>query len=120
MVDCALKMPIPSRARALLWGREARRQAFETEAGRKLVATAYYDDGLVADGDGKYLLMTDRDKKHSESAKSVVEAKATKKLTKIEKEKAGKDEWKDALARMMMSTGASIHGERSIPPADAE
>ena len=50
----------------------------------------------------------------------MVEAKATKKLTKIEKEKAGKDEWKDALARMMMSTGASIHGERSIPPADAE
>ena len=52
------KMPIPSRARALLWGREARRQAFETEAGRELVATAYYDDGLVADGAGKYLLMT--------------------------------------------------------------
>ena len=48
------------------------------------------------------------------------EAKATKKLTKIEKEKAGKDEWKDALARMMMSTGASIHGERSIPHEDAE
>ena len=44
-------MPIPSWARALLWGREARRQAFETEAGRELVATAYYDDGLVADGD---------------------------------------------------------------------
>ena len=43
-----------------------------------------------------------------------------KKLAKIEKEKVGKDEWKDALARMMMSTGASIHGERSIPHEDAE
>ncbi len=62
----------------------------------------------------------DRNKKHSESAKSAKEAKATKKLAKIEKEKVGKDEWKDALARMMMSTGASIHGERSIPHEDAE
>ena len=34
----------------------------------------------------------------------------------LEKQKAGKDEWKDALGRMMLSTGASVHGERSIPP----
>ena len=66
------------------------------------------------------MLMTDRDKKHNDSAMSTKEAKAAKKLAKIEKEKAGKDEWKGALARMMMGTGASIHGERSIPHEDAE
>ena len=110
------KMAIPSRARALLWGREARRQAFETEAGRELMATAYYDDGLMADDDGKYLLMTERDQLHNDSVKSQKATRKEKTQARIEKQKAGKDEWKDALGRMMLSTGASVHGERSIPP----
>ena len=80
------------------------------------MATAYYDDGLMADDDGKYLLMTERDQLHNDSVKSQKATRKEKTQARIEKQKAGKDEWKDALGRMMLSTGASVHGERSIPP----
>jgi hypothetical protein len=104
-----LKIPLPSRARVLLWSREARRELFETEDGRMLGERAFYEDGLTRNANGTYLLYSERERGRKGAANNATDKRDAKKRKKIEIEKAPAAEFAGALGRMGLGFDCEGH-----------
>ena len=79
-----IKLPVPSRAQVILWGREVRKSLFDSESGRKLIRQSMEDCGMVRDQNGKDWTYSELMARRKKEADDRLKTNEGKKNTKSE------------------------------------
>ena len=99
-----IKLPVPSRAQVILWGREVRKSLFDSESGRKLIRQSMEDCGMVRDQNGKdwtYSELMARRKKEADDRLKTNEGKKEKAQAKL---KSKYEDFQSVVSRFMKVT----------------